>query len=170
LDPPPPIWSTGAVNLCTKEFFETCKQRLNPHGIICYWVPPVQVSEVTMIMKTFHTVFPGTYVFRSTWLFPPGFFLIGLKDPQPLNYSRFQQENNNPDIVKDLNEWTTQEFKPLNILDLFVSDPDQLTQFVKDARVITDDHPYIEFPLWRSYFDKYYKQYIQLSAPPSQGK
>ncbi len=37
VDPSPPIWSAGTVNLYTREFFQLCKDHLNPDGAMCLW-------------------------------------------------------------------------------------------------------------------------------------
>ncbi len=163
MDPPPPVWSAGTVNLYTKEFFELCRRRLDTSGIMCLWIPPVGASEMMMIMKTFETVFPQTFVWRSLWFKSPGFFLTGFKEKSDLAAARFYEADGNPGIVADLGEWTGGDFWPRDILGLKVLAPDQLAEFVRRARVITDDHPYTEFPLWRSMFDKSYRSSIQLS-------
>ncbi len=46
IDPAPPIWSAGTVNLYTREFFELCKSRLKDHGIICLWIPSTEAGEM----------------------------------------------------------------------------------------------------------------------------
>lgn len=47
--------------LYTKEFYETCKQKLKPGGIFCQWVPiPLPNDAIQIILKTFKSVFPHT--------------------------------------------------------------------------------------------------------------
>jgi spermidine synthase len=154
VDPSPPIWSAGTVNLYSREFFALCKDHLNPGGVMCLWVPPVQYSEVRMVMRTFQAVFPNTYVWRGPNY--PGFYLIGLEDRATLDLKRFAIENNNRDILADLNEWdAVSGLSGVNLLlSLQLASPDELTRFLKGIPVITDDLPYTEFPLWRSLFDK----------------
>jgi spermidine synthase len=164
IDPPPPVWSAGTVNLYTKEFFELCQRRLNPRGIMCLWIPPIEESETRMIMKTFSATFPDTYVLRCATLEPPGFYLVGLKEHRELDPTRFRAANENRDIVADLSEWNDQEIKPEAILTLLTMTPPELSLFVQDARIISDDHPYTEFPLWRSLFDKTYRSHIRVST------
>ena len=45
--------------LYTKEFYETCKQKLKPGGIFCQWVPiPLPNDAIKIILNTFKSVFP----------------------------------------------------------------------------------------------------------------
>ncbi len=43
---------------------------------------------------------------------------------------------------------------------LLLFKPDQLAKFVADVPVITDDHPYTEFPFWRSIFEPAYRSWL----------
>ncbi|MEI6128139.1 MAG: fused MFS/spermidine synthase, partial [Pseudomonadota bacterium] len=156
MDPPPPLWSAGAVNLYTKEFFALCKEHLQANGVMCVWLPPLEFSECIMVIKTFHTVFPNTYV----WGGPSrtdGEFLIGLPDAAELDVRRFFVPPADPDILADLNEWDA-FFPTLDaLLKLLILSPAQVSILDKGVPVITDDTPYTEFPLWRSLFDPAHK-------------
>jgi len=156
IDPAPPVWAAGTVNLYTREFFEICRDRLTADGITCLWVPPMEASEVQMIMKTFLAVFPQTYVWRSPTLSYPGFYLMGVREPGPIDLARLDRGNNDQAIVQDLIEWTQEKISPGMLRNLLVFKPDGLARFVANQPVISDDHPYTEFPLWRSLFNPAY--------------
>jgi spermidine synthase len=166
IDPAPPVWAAGTVNLYTREFFQTCKDRLKPGGVLCLWVPPVEATEVLMIVKTFNEVFPDMYAWRG--LTPPvtGFFLTGTPEPHPIDPAPFRAANANAALVADLTEWDKSLPVPEAMLGLLLLRPEHVARFVGDARVITDDHPYTEFPLWRSRYDPAYQTRIQWSPPP----
>jgi len=121
-------------------------------------------------MKTFSTVFPDTYVWRSSTFEFPGFYLVGLKEHRQLDPSRLRTAGENKAIVADLNEWGEQTFKPEDMLKLFTLDPEQLSECVRDDRIISDDHPYTEFPLWRSLFDKNYDTRLQVASRLAQNR
>ena len=53
-------------------------------------------------------------------------------------------------VVADLTEWGSECDRPEKILDLLVADRRSLLPWLEDVPVITDDHPYTEFPLWRA--------------------
>jgi spermidine synthase len=163
IDPAPPVWAAGTVNLYTKEFFEICRDRLTPNGIMCLWVPLVEATEVRMIMKTFQAVFPQTYVWRGLSVPQPGFYLMGHKKPGPIDLARLDRANNDQAIVKDLNEWTAEKVTPGMLRNLLIFTPDALARFVANDPVISDDHPYTEFPLWRSLFDRTFKARLTIA-------
>jgi spermidine synthase len=151
IDPPPPIWSAGTVNLYTKEFFESCRNHLAEGGIMCLWVPPGAFSEVRMIMNTYRKVFPGTSVWRGPRY--AGFYLIGSGSLPDTGADRFREALSDGLVNADINEWEPKPLRPEDLGKLFLLDAAMLGQFTKDARVITDNNPYTEFPLWRSFSD-----------------
>jgi spermidine synthase len=146
IDPPPPLYSAGAVNLYTREFFELCAQRLRPDGAVCLWIPPAPISDSKMILRTYATVFP--YV--SVWSGPtPGFLLIGTLRPVNDVKARVRRGFADRATVADLIEWDRSCDTPQKILSLWVCDRDALLAFTSDSSIVTDDHPYTEFPFWR---------------------
>ena len=151
MDPAPPMWSAGTVNLYTKEFFSSCRDHLGPGGIMCLWIQPSAYSEVRMIMKTYREVFPNA----SVWSGPryAGFYMISANIPADTAAFRFQRALSDHAIKTDLSEWEPKSVQAEDIGKLFLLDTAQLGRFTADARVITDDHPYTEFPLWRKYSD-----------------
>jgi spermidine synthase len=153
MDPAPPLWSAGTVNLYAQEFFELCRSRLKPGGIMSLWVPPHAVTEVRMIMRTFQTVFPNATVWRGIQY--PGFYLIGSVEPLKINPERFRQAYQDKDILADLTEWDNLVPTPEAMMGLYLLSPEELTAFVRGEPIITDNHPYTEFPLWRQTFHPY---------------
>jgi len=148
IDPAPPLYSAGTVNLYTKEFFELCSDRLSAKGAMCLWIPPGPVLEVKMIMRAYATVFP--YV--SVWGGPTygGFFLIGTHRPVTDVAARIRRGFADHKTLADLTEWDNSCSTPEKVLALHVCDRDALLRFTSDAPLLTDDHPYTEFPLWRT--------------------
>ncbi|MBN4051194.1 fused MFS/spermidine synthase, partial [bacterium AH-315-M05] len=87
IDPAPPIWSAGTVNLYTTEFIQLCRDHLNENGIFCLWIPPSAFTEVKMIMKSFLSVFPQTEVYRGPYF--AGFYMMGYLNyyaPEPQRF------------------------------------------------------------------------------------
>jgi spermidine synthase len=168
IDPAPPIWSAGTVNLYSREFFELCKARLNAQGILCLWLPPVEASEMRMVLKTYHAVFPHTFVWRSTWKPESGLFLLGFRDP-PAQLDLVARGAAGMRIAGDLNEWGDNLNPRTFLAELFQGRPDDVAAYAGDAKIITDDRPYTEFPLWRSIRDPLYKERLAVREGMGRG-
>src|SRR5262249_43211963 len=54
------IWFAGAANLYSKNFYELCRARLNPGGVMQQWVQihHMDTSDLLSVLKTMHEVFP----------------------------------------------------------------------------------------------------------------
>lgn len=147
IDPAPPIYSAGTVNLYTREFLELCKSRITDSGVVCLWLPPAPAGELMMIMKTFANVFPGA----SLWggLRMPGFYLIGGHrsfEQTPASLSALVRRLSK---IPDLSEWEAIYQDEAILANLYLLGPNELRGLVKNLPEVTDDHPYTEFPLWR---------------------
>src|SRR5205807_5652459 len=61
-------WVKGSATLYTKEYFEMCKQHLNPGGVITQWVPLYESNTdvVKSEIATFFEVFPHGTIWGNT--------------------------------------------------------------------------------------------------------
>jgi len=154
IDPAPPLESAGTVNLYSSNFFRLCRSRLRPGGITSLWVPAASGSEVKMIVRTFCDVFEHVDV----WSAPasdgpsPGMLLLGSLQPLQRAPARIRQAYQNRAVVADLLEWGSGLDRPEKLLKLRVGDKSQFGDFLAGVALITDDHPYTEFPLYRALF------------------
>lgn len=156
VDPSPPLYSSGTVNLYTQEFYQLCRQRLTDDGIFCMWlwVPSCRESEFKMLVKTFMSVFPHTTVWSGVYKF--GIYLLGSNHKISIDLPSLARKIQNPLIQKDLKQSIKHQIKidDLFILSLFLFDKETAWDFVKDATILTDDHPYTEHPLLTWWRDK----------------
>lgn len=151
VDPAPPLYSAGTVSLYSREFFQLCSDRLRPHGVMCLWVPEGSASEVKAIMRTFFDVFHEATVWNSPLRESVGgCYLIGACRPIQGVAERIRRGFRDRAVVADLKEWGSECDRPEKVLDLFVADRRRLASRLDDVPVITDDHPYTEFPFWRA--------------------
>jgi spermidine synthase len=60
-------WVKGSATLYTAEYFQMCKEHLNPGGIVTQWVPLYESSEavVKSQVATFFEAFPGGIVWAN---------------------------------------------------------------------------------------------------------
>lgn len=155
VDPSPPIYSAGTVNLYTREFFSLCKDHLTPNGVMCLWLPgsdfegdTLHIESSLYILKTFYSVFPNMTVWNGphNW----GFYIIGTLNQTNIDKAKIEQAFTNPKLLKDLSEFDnscTTSSRLLNLL--FLQKKDRIENITRDALIITDNFPYTEFPLWR---------------------
>ena len=150
VDPAPPTYSAGTVNLYTREFFQICNTRLSPDGVMCLWFPGGRESEVKSLIRTFYSVFPNMKVYVGPH--GGGFYFIGtLKE---ISESEVRQNMGkafgNPAIIKDLSEYDNSCITETQLQQMFLWDNNEIKSIAADGVLITDDHPYTEFFLWRN--------------------
>jgi len=151
IDPAPPIYSAGTVNLYSREFIALCKDHLDPNGTLCLWVPEAHYTEVRMIMQTFQSVFPHTSIWKGPMC--NGLYLIGTQKPVQVPLDRFRQAFENKKFLEDINELDKSVYSGDELANLFILNETELAEYLQDVPVITDNYPYTEFPLWRSLLD-----------------
>jgi spermidine synthase len=152
VDPSPPIYSAGTVNLYTREFFTLCKEHLTPGGVMCLWFSGGDQQDNLYIYKTFYSVFQNMTVWKSphNW----GFYLLGTLARTNVDRSKIERAfTKNPRLIEDLSEYDNVCVTSSQLLSLFMlRDGDDMDGITKTASIITDNYPYTEFPLWRYLF------------------
>ncbi|MGH7702456.1 MAG: spermidine synthase, partial [Gemmatimonadales bacterium] len=149
VDPPPPIWSAGTVNLYAREFMALARSRLTPNGVFCLWFPGGTEQEVKGLIRTFHDVFPE----GTVWSGPHGwgYYLVGTL--RPLDLARFREQARrtyaDSALTSDLTEFDRPVDTPEKLESLLMWQADELDSLTRGAPLITDNYPFTEFPLWR---------------------
>jgi len=92
--------------------------------------------------------------------------MIGGVNDIKIDSNRFINADKNNEVMKDLNEWEMLFKSSANLLDLKIMSSEELKKCVENSRVITDNYPYTEFPLWRSKFDKDYPHWFNANEFP----
>src|SRR5258706_595857 len=62
-------WVKGAATLYTQDYFELCKRRLNPGGLVTQWVPLYESTSdaVRSEVATFFRAFPASSSWGTDW-------------------------------------------------------------------------------------------------------
>jgi spermidine synthase len=93
-------WVKGSAALYTQEYFELCKQHLNPGGFVSQWVPLYEstLPAVQSELRTFFEVFPEGTVWSND-IGGAGYDLVvmGRANPAPTNLDELQQRLARPD-------------------------------------------------------------------------
>lgn len=124
------------ASLFTREFFQLASRKLSDDGVYCQWLPYYLLvdDDVTMVVKTFQSVFPHTYL----WKIPESndLIMVGSRKPFPFTAEEIRRR------VDSLNR--VNGYK----LDFVISKtPEQVAEIARSAEVPinTDDRPGLEF-------------------------
>jgi spermidine synthase len=159
-----PKYNAGNAGLYGMDYYDLCRRRLAPGGILCQWAPLNLLSEeeYRMILKTFLRAFP--YV--SLW-FEQAFgrggsvntLLIGAPGPVDIDYDRLRERIQRVESISSLSGIET----PLDVLQCYIAGEEVLAQYADSGagEVITDDRPLLEFG---SVVNEYPKTLTSLSA------
>lgn len=147
VDPSPPIYSAGTVNLYTREFLSLCKKHLTPDGVMCLWFPGGGKDDNLYVLKTFYSVFPNITVWRGSG--NVGFFMLGTLEETVIDRSKIEKLFNNLELFADLSEYDRTCVTSSQLLDLLALKKGDVESITKNTPIITDNFPYTEFPLWR---------------------
>jgi spermidine synthase len=137
-------WMAGVGNLYTREFFELARGRLRSGGVMAQWIQAynLPLPLLKTVVKTFSSVFPNV----SLWLAGPGdLVLIGSADPVPLDVNQLKERLDEPKVRSDLQRVGFRDWWQLVRLD--VAEGSLLRREAADARLHTDDHPFLEYEL-----------------------
>ena len=100
-----------------------------------------------MIISTFQSVFPHASMWRGQKY--AGFYLIGTDRPLRIPMERFREAFEDERVRADILEWDDAISSADALAGLLTLNESELAEFVQGIPVITDDHPYTEFPFWR---------------------
>jgi len=136
-------WVKGMTNLFTEEYFRLAKSHLNPGGIMLQWIQLYSLDKGSLkaVLATLSRAFPNVIVWSSSHL--QDLFLIGSNEPIKIDFSRFQEKFENPEIKNDFQKIGISE--PEEILANFIFSQEQIKNFSKGAKLHTDNYPILEF-------------------------
>jgi spermidine synthase len=152
VDPAPPVYAAGTVNLYTREFFALARARLTPGGVLAVWFPGGTEIEVKTMIRTFASVFPDATIWSGPNLW--GYHLIGTM--HRVDWDRFDRRlaafYADSALHRDVVEWESSVITSDRLRALLIWQPEQLDSLTAGAPLNTDNFPFTEFPLWRYAF------------------
>lgn len=165
VDPSPPLYAAGTVNIYDQDFYALAKRKLKPGGILAVWLPFYPESEYQMVMKSFLTSFPHTQVWNAS-LDGGGILMLGSGSPisedRALLAKRFKRPEVRQDILVDDAAFAEDE----TFWKLYLGPGERFKDYLAAAPVVTDAYPWIEYPYFRSRRDDYLRPPAFLSWPP----
>ncbi len=95
-------WVKGSAVLYTQEYFQLCKEHLNPGGMVTQWVPLYESTPATVQseLKTFFSVFPSGTLWSNDQS-GDGYdaIVLGEADPAPINLDQLQARLDRPEYA-----------------------------------------------------------------------
>jgi spermidine synthase len=148
-DPPPPIESSGASVISSREYYQVGRDHLKPNGVMMQWIPwDGTVEEYRAHIRTFASVFPNvTIVFGSASY---GSYVLGSEAPIELPPDAIRQVLARPGVLEDISSAFD---SPASTVDGWVARIDALTwisgpdvvAFAGVGPMVTDDRPFNEY-------------------------
>ncbi|HON18108.1 MAG TPA: hypothetical protein PK990_02960 [Salinivirgaceae bacterium] len=136
-DPTHPILGSG--NLYTKEYWELCKKKLSPHGMISQYLPihKLTLNDFLGIVKTFHHVFPNSALFVGH------FHAVLIGSMKNLSFDFNHWEKNALKTSSDRLFYNN----PYHLAASLMLDSSAIAKLCADKKINTDNHT------WTDYFD-----------------
>ncbi len=152
-DPPPPLESSGASVISSREYYEAGRAHLNPGGVMMQWIPYGQtINEYKAHLRAFHAVYPEIAILFGAGGY--GTYVLGSDLPISLAPDAIRTVLGRPGVLADL---SSPFDSPTDTVDGWVAkiaqmtwiSGDQVTAFVGDGPQVTDDRPLSEYFLIR---------------------
>lgn len=134
-DPTHPILGSG--NLYTVEYFELCREHLNPGGMVAQYLPlhKLRPADFLGLIRTFHSVFPECTV----WLGHYHAVLLGSTEAIRISYDEWAK--NIAAVEKDPYFYTD----PHHLAVSLMLDGPTIEQYIPEIKINSDDRSYTEF-------------------------
>ena len=152
-DPPPPIESSGASVISSREYYEAGRVHLTPTGIMMQWMPwGTTIDEYKAHLRTFASVFP-----EVTVVFGPGgygSFMLGSETPVSFPEADIRAVLERPGILDDISgAYDSPAHDVAGWIDVIERQTwlsgTAVRAFLGDGPLITDDRPLPEYFLLR---------------------
>lgn len=138
----------GNGALYTKEYFELCREHLNPGGVVSMWLPvySLDVESYLRILSAFQAVFPKTAVWYDQSTVNEFTVVTGMAEPGPLTIDWEQLDNKS--LAESLSIGGIHSAVDLEA-DLLLG-PQEVQALVTDIPPHSDDLPWVEYMAGRT--------------------
>jgi len=136
----------GNASLYTSKYFRTCREHLNPGGIMSCAIPifKISIEDFKVLINTFHSIFPGTTLWYNNDCLNQYALLIGSIDPEfRIDYNHISNKLNDPGIILNLTAIGMDNI--YEILDSFIMGPEIIKELAEGVRINRENIPHLEF-------------------------
>ena len=137
-----PVYA-GNSTLYTREYFELCRRRLSPGGVVSMWLPmySLSVDSYLAILRAFQEVFPGCAVWYSPLVLNEFTVVTGTADGGPLQVRWADLAD--PALAPTLAE--AGAATPAELAGMLLLGPREVAALVAEVAPHVDDFPEVEY-------------------------
>jgi spermidine synthase len=134
----------GNGSLYTRDYFDLCKQRLNPGGVISMWLPMYSLTtrNYLQIVRAFRDVFPNTTIWYVSNSPSPYTIVIGRLEGGGIPFDRVAAHWT-PAVSNELSEIGIRT--PAGLLPALLLGPTEVARITRDIPPHVDDLPSVEY-------------------------
>lgn len=94
-------WMAGVAAVFSREYYEDCRARLKPDGLIAQWVQVYETEDRTLdiVVGTFSAVFPQVSIWQTS---SGDLLLVGAQQPPKVDLDAFARRFQEPKVAADL--------------------------------------------------------------------
>ena len=136
---PPPPGIAGVENLYTREYFQLIYNRLAEGGIVTYWLPLRDLTDVSTkaVLRAFCDVFNDCSLWNGTGR---NLMMVGTRNARgPVSEEQFDRQWNDPGVETEMKAVGIE--RPEQLGALFIGDADYLNRITAGARPLVDNYP-----------------------------
>jgi len=136
---PPPPGIAGVENLYTREYFQLIYNRLAEGGIITYWLPLRDLTDVSTkaVLRAFCDVFKDCSLWNGTGR---NLMMAGSRNARgQVSEEQFDLQWNDPVVAPEMKALGFE--RPEQLGALFIGDADYLNQMTAGAQPLIDNYP-----------------------------
>ncbi len=139
---PSNTWVAGVGNLFSREFFELCKQRLTPGGLMVQWFHVYEMGDPTfqLVVRTFRESFPHLLLWQSL---KRDIILFGSQEPLVFDYEALKEKFKREAVRNDLERVGIPDV--MTLLSLQMLSEGRVAEYAGVGPVNTEDLPLLEF-------------------------
>jgi spermidine synthase len=135
-------WVKGSAALNTVEYYEMCKARLNPGGVVSLWIPLYESNSETVksVIATFFKVFPNGVLWSNDYD-GEGYdaVLLGQLGGTTFDLDALQERLNRPDHQRVKTSLADVGFQSgISLLSTYAGRAVDLHEWMRDAQLNTD--------------------------------
>lgn len=143
-------WMAGVAAVFSQEFYNSCRARLRPDGLMVQWLQAYESNDAAfnMVLATFASVFPHVSIWEGR---TSDMMLVGSSQPIPVDLDAMSRRFAEPAIKADCRRIGLTSF-PLFLAHEVISTETGAYLPPLDATIHTDFYPSLEFLSQKAFF------------------